>query len=138
MLVYSWYFLRRFFLRWSNVVCNVKVLFPYHNIILRNYRDYVDYYGASRHRSYYYNTSTDYSRPYEQNPDASLSSIYAYLHLNGTAEGMAEKISEEIEDYLLDNDYNISKGNYTRDDHWIEIDTEGDSYITIRTRFYKQ
>ena len=99
--------------------------------------DYIRYYGSSQHKRRYYKTTTDYSRPYKQNPESSLYFIRAYLTLNNTAEGMGEKISEEIEDYLLDNDYNISGGKkFTKDNHEIVISPEYNQ-IDMEIRFTK-
>ena len=95
---------------------------------------YERYYSSRDHRQTFgYHTTSE--KPYAKNYDANLTSIYAKLKLSATAKGMGEKIIEEIENHLLDYNYNVSDDtSYRKDNHEIRL-SNYDGYITITTTF---
>lgn len=94
----------------------------------------INSYGDDYHKRNYYRETTNYSKPYQKNDNASLSRISTTLYLSGTAQGMNEKISEKISNYLLKNDYNDNNNSYTKNNHSITID-ENHTSISINVTF---
>ena len=105
----------------------------YHSYSCDHYKYSYSYGGVSRHNDYM-REYTIYGKPYNKNYDANLISIYTKIELSGTAIGMEEKIIEEIENHLLDYNYNVIDNDYTKDNHNIQVSSYED-HITITTTF---
>ena len=91
------------------------------------------YYSSREHRQTF-DDYIIYEKPYNKNYDANLTSIYTKLKLLATAKGMGEKIIEEIENHLLDYNYNVNDDTYMKDNHNIRLSNYG-GHITITTTF---